>query len=63
MLLGNVWILDNQCLLTYCSTLIKKRSNVTRWIRAQPLTSDDLGIARDSDLSLMLEFIQVTCPP
>lgn len=53
MLLGNVWIPDNQCLLTYCSTLIKKRSNVTRWIRAQPLTSDDLGIARDSDISLI----------
>lgn len=28
MVLENVWILDNQCLLTYHSTLVKKRSKI-----------------------------------
>lgn len=31
--------------------------------KAQSLTPDDLRRARDSDISLTLEFIQVTCPP
>jgi len=63
MLLGNVWILDNQCLLTYRLALMKRKSSGTQWIRAQSLTPDDLRRARDSDISLTLEFIQVTCPP
>lgn len=63
MLLVNVWILDNQCLLTYHLALMKRKSSGTQWIRAQSLTLDDLRRARDSDISLTLEFIQVTCPP
>ena len=62
MLLGNVWILGNQCLLTYHSALIQRKSSGTQWIIVHSLTPGDLRRARESDISLTLEFIQVTCP-